>query len=40
MVVYLTKDVLKLNEITVKSGLINESFSESTNSLSVIQQKY
>ena len=38
MVVYLTKDVLKLKEITVKSGLINESFSESTNSLTVIQQ--
>ena len=38
MVVYLTKDVLKLNEITVKSGLINESFSESTKSLTVIQQ--
>ena len=38
MVVYLTKNVLKLNEITVKSGLINESFSESTNSLSIIQQ--
>ena len=38
MVVYLTKDVLKLNEITVKSGLINESFSESTNSLTIIQQ--
>ena len=38
MVVYLTKDVLKLNQITVKSGLINESFSESTNSLTIIQQ--
>ena len=38
MVVYLTKDVLELNEITVKSGLINESFSESTNSLTIIQQ--
>ena len=38
MVVYLIKDVLKLNQITVKSGLINESFSESTNSLTVIQQ--
>ena len=32
MVVYLSKDVLKLNRITVKSGLINESFLESTNS--------
>ena len=39
MVVYLTKHILKLKEITVKSGLINESFSESTSSLSVIQQK-
>ena len=38
MVVYLTRDVLKLNEITVRSGLINESFSKSTNSLTVIQQ--
>ena len=38
MVVYLTKDVLKLNEITVRSGLINESFSKSTSSLTVIQQ--
>ena len=38
MVVYLTKDVLKLNEITVKSGLTSESFLESTNSISVIQQ--
>ena len=38
MVVYLTKDVLKLNQITVKSGLINQSFSESTNSLTILQQ--
>ena len=38
MVVYLTKDVLKLNEITVKSGFINESFSESTNSVTILQQ--
>ncbi len=38
MVVYLTKDVLKFNQITVKSGLINESFSRSTNSLTIIQQ--
>ena len=30
--------MLKLNQITVKSGLINESFSESTNSLTIIQQ--
>ncbi|GIR29629.1 hypothetical protein CM15mP43_12530 [bacterium] len=37
MVVYLIK-MLKLNQITVKSGLINESFSESTNSLTIIQQ--
>ncbi len=39
MVVYMTKDILKLNEITVRSGLINESFSKSTNSLTVIEQK-
>ncbi len=39
MVVYLTKDVIKLDEITVESGLINESFSKSTNSLTIMQQK-
>ena len=38
MLVYLTKDVLKFDEINVESGLINKSFSKSTNSLTVIQQ--
>ena len=38
MFVYLTKDILKLNEIIVESGLVPNSYSNSINSLTILQQ--
>jgi len=38
MFVYLTKDILKLNEIIVESGLVANSYSNSINSLTILQQ--
>ena len=38
MFVYLSKDILKLNEIIVESGLVANSYSNSINSLTILQQ--
>ena len=38
MLVYLTKDILKFDEIIVQSGLVKESYLNSTNSLTIIHQ--